>query len=262
MAGRESSIEPGAEGQDGNAADAGSAREPIGLPKADRLSAVGGSVRRRIEKLMAVPSQEECELERLMSLARAGDSAAMGKLLEFYRNYLVLMARLQVGRRLQGKVDPADLVQETFLEAHRDFPRFRGNTEGELLAWMRQILTRNLANAIRRYFGTRARDLNLERELSRDFDESWRMLDGGLVAKQSSPSHQASRRERAVLLANALQRLPDDYRETIVLRHLEGLSFPDVARRMDRTEDSVKKLWARALARLRKALDSVLEDSA
>jgi RNA polymerase sigma-70 factor (ECF subfamily) len=204
---------------------------------------------------------DSSEPERLMAVARAGDSVALGHLLELYSSYLALMARLQVGRRLQGKVDPSDLVQETFLEAHRDFPRFRGRTEGELLAWLRQILTRNLANAIRRYYGTQARDLNLERELSREFDESWKMLDGGLVAQQSSPSHQASRREQAVLLANALDRLPDDYRETIVLRHLEGLSFPEVARRMERTEDSVKKLWARALARLRRALQAVMGDS-
>ncbi len=195
-----------------------------------------------------------------MGLVRAGDKTALGALLELYSNYLGLMARLQVGRRLQGKVDPSDLVQETFLEAHRDFPRFRGRSELELLGWLRQILTRNLANAIRRYYGTQARDLNLERELTREFDESWRMLDGGLVAQQSSPSQQASRRERAVLLANALQHLPDDYREAIVLRHLEALSFPDVARRMGRTEDSVKKLWARALARLRRALEAIMED--
>lgn len=201
-------------------------------------------------------------VERLIAEARAGEAGALGALLEQYEPYLTLMARLQVGRRLQGKVDESDLVQETYLEAHRDFHRFRGQSEGEFLAWLRQILAHNLANAIRRYCGTQARDLHLERELHREFDESWKMLDAGLVAKQSSPSHQASRRERAVMLANALDRLPDDYREAIVLRHLEGLSFPQVAERMCRTEDSVKKLWARALGRLKRALESALEDSA
>lgn len=196
------------------------------------------------------------EPERLLGMARAGDGQALGELLELYRNYLALMARLQVGRRLQGKVDPSDLVQETFLEAHRDFHQFRGRTEAELVGWLRQILATNLANAVRRYYGTQRRDMNLERELTREFDESWKALDRGLVAPQSSPSHQASRREQAVLLADALQRLPDDYRETIVLRHLEGLTFPEVAERMDRTEDSVKKLWARALARLRRSLEA------
>jgi RNA polymerase sigma-70 factor (ECF subfamily) len=197
--------------------------------------------------------------ERLLAEARAGDAGALGELLELYRNYLSLLARLQVGRRLQGKVDATDLVQETFLEAHRDFRQFRGHTEPQLIAWLRRILATNLANLVRRYQGTRRRDLNLERELTFELDQSWQALDRGLVAQQSSPSHQAARREQAVLLADALERLPEDYREAIVLRQLEGLSFPEVARRMDRSEDSVKKLWARGLARLRRSLEVLHE---
>jgi RNA polymerase sigma-70 factor (ECF subfamily) len=178
----------------------------------------------------------------------------MGELLELYRNYLSLLARLQVGRRLQGKVDAADLVQETFLEAHRDLGQFRGQTEEELVSWLRRILASNLANQVRRYFGTQARDLHLERELADELDQSSRSMDRGLVAPQSSPSQQAARREQSVLLADALHLLSEDYREVIVLRHLEGLSFPEVAARMHRSEDSVKKLWARSLARLRQSL--------
>lgn len=207
----------------------------------------------------ALNGAETPDPEHLLALARGGSGPALGQLLELYRNYLALMARLQVGRRLQGKVDSADLVQETFLEAHRDFGDFRGRTEAELLAWLRRILAANLANQVRRYCGTQRRDLNLERDLDREIDQSWRVLDRGLIAPQSSPSQQAARRERAVLLADALGRLPDDYREAIVLRHLEGLSFPEVAGRMGRTEDSVKKLWARALARLRRALEAIHE---
>jgi RNA polymerase sigma-70 factor, ECF subfamily len=82
-------------------------------------------------------------------------------------------------------------------------------------------------------------------------------LNGSLVAPESSPSQQAVRREQAVLLADALQDLPEDYREVIILRQLEGLSFPDVARRVGRTEDSVKNVWLRALARLRRALQDL-----
>jgi RNA polymerase sigma-70 factor (ECF subfamily) len=192
--------------------------------------------------------------ERLLGEARAGSAVAMGELLELYRNYLSLLARLQVGRRLQGKVDAADLVQETFLEAHRDLGQFRGHTEEELVSWLRRILASNLANQVRRYFGTQARDLHLERELADELDQSSRSMDRGLVAPQSSPSQQAARREQSVLLADALHLLSEDYREVIVLRHLEGLSFPEVAARMQRSEDSVKKLWARALARLRQSL--------
>src|SRR5689334_11144543 len=190
--------------------------------------------------------------EELLRRARAGSASALGDLLEFYRNYLALLARLQIGRRLQGKVDAADLVQETFLKAHRDFAQFRGTSEGEWVGWLRQILAMNLGHLVRRYCGTRRRDIRLERRLVDELDQSSRVLDRGLVAPQSSPSNQASRREQAVLLADPLEELPPDYREVIILSHLEGLSFPEVASRMGRSVNSVKNLWARALARLRR----------
>jgi RNA polymerase sigma-70 factor (ECF subfamily) len=194
--------------------------------------------------------------EHLLCLARAGSGPALGQLLELYRPYLTLLARLQIDRRLQGKVDPADLVQETFLEAHRDFSQFQGMTEAELTGWLRTALVTNLANLVRHYVGTRQRDVRLERELAAELDRSSRDLDQALAAAQSTPSQQAARREQAVLLAEALGRLPEDYREVIILRHLEELSFPEVARRLGRSVDSVKNVWARALARLRRSLGS------
>ena len=201
---------------------------------------------------MSAASQSD--LEKLLFLAQGGDITALGRLLERYRGYLSLLARLQIGRRLQGKVDADDVVQETFLEAHRDFAQFRGATEAELTAWLRQVLARNLANLVRHYLGTRARDVRLERDLHAELDRSSQALDRGLADPLSSPSRQAARREQAVRLADALNQLPNDYREVLILRHLEELSFPDVARRMDRSLDSVKNLWTRALARLRRAL--------
>ncbi len=192
--------------------------------------------------------------EQLLQQARAGDRPALGQLLECYRRYLALLARVHIGQRLQGKLDPADLVQETFLEAHRNFPRFQGTSEGQFVCWLRQILTTTLIDLLRRYLGTQGRDIRLERELGEAFDRSSALLDGGLVAPQSSPSQQASRREQAVLLANALAELPEDYREVLVLRHLEGLTFPEVAQRMEKTLDSVQKLWMRGLARLKQLI--------
>jgi RNA polymerase sigma-70 factor (ECF subfamily) len=192
--------------------------------------------------------------ERLLQDARTADRAAVGRLLELYRNYLALLARLEIGRRLQAKVDESDLVQETFLEAHRHFERFRGTTEAELMSWLRQILAGVVANLLRRYHGTKRRDVRLERELADDLAHSSHALAGGLAAQQSSPSERAARREQAVLLADALAQLPATYQEVIVLSHVEGLSYPEVARRMGRSVDSVKNLWARALGRLRRAL--------
>jgi RNA polymerase sigma-70 factor (ECF subfamily) len=155
---------------------------------------------------------------------------------------------------LQGKLDAEDLVQDVFLEAHRHFPQFAGTTEGQFLAWLRQILAATLANLIRRYLGTQGRDIRLERELANELAHSSRVLDGALVAQVSSPSQAASKREQGVLLADALTELPEDYREVVLLRNLHGLSFPEVAERMGRTVDSVEKLWLRALIRLRQKL--------
>jgi RNA polymerase sigma-70 factor (ECF subfamily) len=111
-----------------------------------------------------------------------------------------------------------------------------------------------VANLVRHYRGTRRRDVRLEQRVATDLDESAHALGVGLVAPQSSPSQQAARRELTVLLADALARLPGPYREVLILRHLEELSFPEVAERMGRTLDSVKNLWARALPRLRRSL--------
>jgi RNA polymerase sigma-70 factor (ECF subfamily) len=192
--------------------------------------------------------------EQLLGFARAGSGAALGQLLELYRGYLALLARLQIGPRLQGKADADDLVQETFLEAHRHFAEFRGTAEAELVSWLRQILAGLLANLVRRYYRTRRRDVRLERELADELDRSSRVLDESLAVPQSTPSQRAVRREQAVLLGDALGRLPEDYREVLILHHLEGLTFPEAARRMGRTVDSVKNLWARALAQVRRSL--------
>lgn len=192
--------------------------------------------------------------ENLLREARAGDAATLGRLLEAYRRYLFLLARVQIGQRLQGKVDASDLVQETFLEAHRNFDRFRGGTEAEFVAWLRQILAANVIDLVRRYLGTQGRDVRLEREIRAAVDQSSVLLDRALVAPQSSPSRQVERREQAVLLADALDQLPADYREALVLRHLEGLAFPEVARRMGRSVDSVEKLWMRGLVQLRQIM--------
>jgi RNA polymerase sigma-70 factor, ECF subfamily len=192
--------------------------------------------------------------EHLLQEAKAGDAVTLGRLLELYRRYLGLLARVQIGQRLQGKVDASDLVQETFLEAHRNFGQFRGVSEGQLIQWLRQILAMKLAGLLRHYLGTQGRDVRLEREIADALDQSAGFLDRGLVAAQSSPSQQAARREQAVVLADALAQLPDDYREVLVLRHLEGLTFPEAAARMGKTLNSVNKLWMRALARLRQVL--------
>ena len=194
------------------------------------------------------------EPDPLLVLARRGNEAALGELLERYRNYLRLLIRIQIGGRLRRKVDPSDVVQEVFLDARRGFVGFRGVTEAEVVQWLRRIAAAAIARQVRHYAGTRQRDVALERTLEDELARSSCALDRGLIAVESSPSRQAARREEAVLVADALAKLPEHYREVIVLRHLEGLSPGEVARQMGRSADSVRKLWARALVQLRHVL--------
>jgi RNA polymerase sigma-70 factor (ECF subfamily) len=197
---------------------------------------------------------EQSSFDRLLDVARAGDRPALGLLIVRFRSYLVLLARLRIGRNLQGKLDPEDLLQEVSLQAQKNIGRFVGTTEAEFLAWLRAILAAIVCNHIRRYFGTRRRDPRREQQMVVELDETSRALDRNLIAQLTSPSQHAARREQAVLLADALETLPEAHREVLILRHLEGLTFPEVARRLARSEDSVKNLWARGLARLRQSM--------
>jgi RNA polymerase sigma-70 factor (ECF subfamily) len=192
--------------------------------------------------------------DSLLRRARAGDVKALGDLLSMYRDYLKLLAKLQIDRKLRRKLDASDVVQDAMLMAHRNFGIFRGTTEYELLAWLRQILATSMAVVVRHYFGTKQRRMDLERELRHDLDDASRVLHVRLVQK-STPSSMAMKREEGVVLANALAQLPKHYREVLVLRHLEGLGMAEISERMGRSIDSVKKIWSRGLIRLRAELE-------
>ena len=188
---------------------------------------------------------------REIDKARAGNPESIGLLLESYRSYLRLLARIEIGRRLQGKVDASDIVQEVFLDAHRQFTHFRGESESELVGWIREILAGRMANLIRRFFGTQARDIRLEQDLIHGLSQSAQSLSKIVAHGQISPSECAMQSEQEIAVVEAIGRLADDYRTVIILRHTEGLSFPMIAERMNRTVASVEKLWLRALGRLR-----------
>ena len=194
-------------------------------------------------------------LTNLLERAQQGEEGVRGALLENYRNYLELLARIEIGRRLQTKVDAGDLVQETFLEAHRNFGLFRGKSEGEFINWLRGIMAARIATMVRHFIGTQGRNVRRERDLQVNLDQSSRMIDRGLVALQSTPSQQMERSELQLMFADTLAKLPDDYREVIVLRHFEELPVGEVATRMNRSVDSIQKLWVRGLARLRQLVE-------
>lgn len=193
-------------------------------------------------------------LSDLLEQLRQGKISARDEILARFQPWLHLLARMQVESRFQGKFDPSDIVQQTLLEACRDLPKFRGQTEAELAAWLRQILAHVLAHEVRRYHGTQQRDLDREISIDQDLAQTSQRLNAVLAADQSSPSQRAEKREQEVLLAEVLARLPDDYREVIILRNLQNLSHEEVAERMRRGVGAVRMLWVRALARLRQEL--------
>jgi RNA polymerase sigma-70 factor (ECF subfamily) len=174
--------------------------------------------------------------------------------LEQYREYLRLLARLQLDPRLQGKVDPSDIVQEALLKAHQALDQFRGQTDAEMAAWLRTILANTLTDALRR-FQAEARDVAQERSLREAVEESSARLQAWLVAEQPSPEEQAIRQEELLHLAGALAELPPDQQRAVELRHLKGLSVAEVARQMNRSKEAVAKLLLRGVARLRQRLD-------
>src|SRR5690349_20856577 len=154
----------------------------------------------------------DVNLSELLEKAKHHDGEALGTLVELYRNYLTLLARTQIGRRLQGKADAADLVQETFLQVHQHIEGYRGTSEAEFLAWLRTILAGVLSNHVRRYLGTQQRDARLEQALAVELDDTSGILQQGIAADTSTPSRHATKREALVILANAMEQLPEDYR--------------------------------------------------
>lgn len=200
----------------------------------------------------ADPASDPCAL---LARARGGDSSSLGRLLDLYRNYLRLLARSQIGDVLRLKLEASDVVQEAFLEAHRGFAQFQGQSERELLAWLRRILVRNLADQAR---GQRRekRDLGREESLEVLLERSSVAAHEALAASASSPSAQAIRREQAVLFADALATLPDSYQEVMTLRHLDRLGFEEIAARLGVSSGAVRMLWVRAMEMLRRRLEA------
>jgi len=173
--------------------------------------------------------------------------------IENYREYLLLLARLQIGVRLRAKLDASDVVQQAILHAHERRAQFRGQSEGECLAWIRAILANALAAAARK-FDTQARDSARERSLEAELERSSHRMEDMLAADLTSPSERAVRGEELLLLARALSSLPEDQRRVVELHYLDELPVAEIAQQIGRTRPMAVGLLFRGLKRLRELL--------
>lgn len=198
---------------------------------------------------MAEPSNETAQW---LSAARAGSPEALGRALEACRGYLLLIAQRELGEDLQAKAGASDLVQQTFLEAQRDFGRFVGDTEAAWRAWLRRLLLNNLASFAGEYRDTAKRDVR--REVAVAGGKSSSETGPALPAEQPSPSAQAVAREQAEAVRRAMDRLPDDYRRVLVLRYQDGQPFEEIGRQLSLTANAARKLLLRAVERVQRDL--------
>lgn len=191
------------------------------------------------------------DLGDLIRRARGGDGAALDELLRLARPLLRRIAQRRLGRRLMGRLDPSDIVQQTLLEAHRDIGRFQGGGRAELLAWLQCILTRNMASAVRTHLFVQRRAVG--RELPLDDSQGG----GGVVRRrlaldQTSPSQRLLRNEKVLRLLHLLGQLPADQRQAVRLRHLEGYTLEEIAQIMERTPMAAASLIKRGMETLRR----------
>ncbi|MGI9177899.1 MAG: sigma-70 family RNA polymerase sigma factor [Pirellulales bacterium] len=197
----------------------------------------------------ADPSGEA--VQRTLASARGGDNEAFGRLFELFRRHLLLLAQRELPQGLRGKLGPSDVVQETAVDARRDFPDFRGGTAEECYAWLRAILRNNVVDAVRRFETSQKRQADREISLA---SESGLRLGRLLSIRRGEPDGSAIRREDAAALAGVIAHLPPDYRDVLHLRYWEGLAFVEIAVRLGRSPDAVRKLWYRAIGRLQEEM--------
>jgi RNA polymerase sigma-70 factor (ECF subfamily) len=181
-------------------------------------------------------------------MADEGDDLAQH--LNSFRNYLLLLARMQIEGRLRGQLDPDDLVQQTLARALEKRDRFHGSDDAQRAAWLRTLLSHILIDALRKL----ARAGGVARSLEGAIEQSSARLEAFLAADQTSPSGRVERQEQLLRLADALVALPDDQRRAVELKHMQGLALVEVARLMNRSGPAVAGLLQRGMKALRNDL--------
>lgn len=190
---------------------------------------------------------QSTDFQRRLTRARSGDPEALGELLNLHRNYLLLIANQDIDPQIRGKLGSSDVVQESLLTAHQHFDQFRGDSKNEFLAWLRQILINDLNQNRRKFKGTQKRQVNREQSLQETSTFFYPLVD-----PMETPRTTALAAEEAEILRAAMEELPEDYERVIRLHNWEQIEFDEVAERMGRSPDAVRKLWTRAVLKLQK----------
>lgn len=191
------------------------------------------------------------DIAALLADARGGDRVALGHLVGQYCGYLMLIANNDLRRDVQTKLAPSDIVQKTIATAHERIDQFRGTTSDELKRWLRQILCNYILEAHRQFLGSQSRAITRESPIT----------DATAVAVDPNwtPRSCAIRNEEKHLLETAMSQLPDDYQSILRLRNWDELQFSAIGDRLGLSEEAARKLWYRALVRLRKILETQLD---
>ncbi len=199
------------------------------------------------------------QADELIGAAQDGNLSALGSLFALYQNYIKLLATTQVRPQLRLRASASDVVQETFLYAHRGFNEFRGSSAREFVAWLKAILSRRIQNLHQQHLDAKRRDVR--REVSLDaighqLNRSTIRLENVLVDRGPKPDSQAQHEERTIHIANALAEIPKDYRDVLMLRCIDGLPFAEVAQHLDRSPGAARMLFLRGIKDLRDRLNA------
>ncbi|QDU82073.1 ECF RNA polymerase sigma-E factor [Polystyrenella longa] len=207
-----------------------------------------------------MPESSSAPFRALLDQVRQGDATAKNQLLEQYRPYLQMLARSQFETWMQSKNDASDIVQESMLDACRGLQQFQGQSEGEWLAWLKQIVAHNLQDQVRHFKGAAKRDINLERSWNYSPNCTSGQFERAPGSDDPRPSQIMMQSEQEQQLAWAISQLSDDYREVIRLRNLQRLPFNEVADQMNRSRTATQMLWTRAMVKLSEAMKSQVDE--
>ncbi len=170
--------------------------------------------------------------------------------LERFRTYLRFLADIKLDRRLRSRIDASDIVQDTMLRAYANWDTFRGDNSNQRVAWLRQILMRNILHAIRDARCAK-RDVAREQRLDRILDESSRQIEQWLAADEQSPSEAVQQAEEMMRVAEAVYNLPEAERLAVIGYYWQHGSLADLSAEFGRSVPAVAGLVHRGLRRLR-----------